>query len=81
MLLFVCVLYWYFFLVFSFIFILLSQESDQCAVRARLGAASHLSTTPRREEFRQVPFPTAQVNLPACSSHCPFNAERQAGKL
>ena len=22
-----------------------------------------------------------QVNLPACSSHCPCNAERQAGKL
>ena len=21
-----------------------------------------------------------QVNLPACSPHCPFNAERQAGK-
>ena len=33
-------------------------------------------------ESHQVPFPTAQhVNLPACSSHCPFNAERQAGKL
>ena len=33
-------------------------------------------------ESRQVPFPTAQhVNLPTCSSHCPFNAERQAGKL
>ena len=25
-------------------------------------------------------FPAAQqVNLPACSPHCPFNAERQAG--
>ena len=34
------------------------------------------------EESRLVPFPTAQqVHLPACSSHCPFNAERQAGKL
>ena len=33
-------------------------------------------------ESRQVPFPTAQqVNLPACSPHCPFNAERQVGKL
>ena len=33
-------------------------------------------------ESRQVPFPTAQqVNLPACSPHCPFNAERQSGKL
>ena len=28
-------------------FILLSRESDQCAIRARLGVASHLSTTPR----------------------------------
>ena len=26
-------------------------------------------------------FTTQQVNLPGCSSHCPFNAERQAGKL
>ena len=33
-------------------------------------------------ESREVPFPTAQqVNLPTCSTHCPFNAERQAGKL
>ena len=33
----------------------------------------------QEEESRQVPFPTAQpVNLPACSPHCPFNAERQA---
>ena len=32
------------------------------------------------EESRKVPFPTAPlVNLPACSSHCPFDAERQAG--
>ena len=29
-----------------------------------------------------MPFPTAQqVNLPACSLHCPINAERQAGKI
>ena len=28
-----------------------------------------------------MPFPTAQlVNLPACSPHCPYNAERQAKK-
>ena len=32
---------------FSCIFILISRESDQCAIRARLGVASHLSTTPR----------------------------------
>ena len=29
------------------IFILLSRESDQCAMQARLRVASHLSTTPR----------------------------------
>ena len=29
-----------------------------------------------------VHFQTAQqINLPACSPHCPYNAERQAGKL
>ena len=33
-------------------------------------------------ESRKVPLPTVQqVNLPACSPHCPFNAECQAGKL
>ena len=31
----------------SCIFILLSRESDQCAIRARLGVTGHLSTTPR----------------------------------
>ena len=35
------------FFSFSCIFILLSRESDQCAIRARLGVAGHLSTTPR----------------------------------
>ena len=35
------------FYVFSNIFILLSRESDQCAIRARLGVTGHLSTTPR----------------------------------
>ena len=30
----------------------------------------------------KVSFPKAQqVNMPACSPYCPFNAERQAGKL
>ena len=33
--------------VFSCIFILLSRESDQCALRARLRVARHLPTTPR----------------------------------
>ena len=36
-----------FYFLFSCIFILLSRESDQCAIRARLGVAGHLSTTPR----------------------------------
>ena len=35
------------FILFGCIFILLSRESDQCAIRARLGVAGHLSTTPR----------------------------------
>ena len=48
-------------------------------MRARLGVASHLSTTPRWGD-PAMPFPRAQqVNLPACSPHCPFTAERQAG--
>ena len=39
---------WFIYLfLFSCIFILLSRESDQCAIRARLGVAGHLSTTPR----------------------------------
>ena len=36
-----------FFLNFCCIFILLSRESDQCAIRARLGVANHPSTTLR----------------------------------
>ena len=70
-----------FYLPLSSIFIHLSQESDQCAVRARLGVAGHRSTTPRWG----IPLSTfsmaQQVDLPACSPHCPFDAERQAGKL
>ena len=38
---------YYFIYLFSCMFILLSRESDQCAIRARLVVASHLSTTPR----------------------------------
>ena len=37
----------YLFSLFNCIFILLSRESDQCAIRARLGVTGHLSTTPR----------------------------------
>ena len=36
-----------FFYLCSCIFILLSRESDQSTIRARLGVTSHLSTTPR----------------------------------
>ena len=41
----------YFFIAFilSGTFILPSRESDHCTIRAHLGAAGHLSTTPRRE--------------------------------
>ena len=35
------------FFMFSCIFILLSRESDQCAIRAHLEVAIHLSTTSR----------------------------------
>ena len=38
-----------YFYIFCCLFILLSRKSDQCAIRARLGVASHLSTTPRWE--------------------------------
>ena len=34
-------------LAFCCIFILLSLESDQCAIRVRLEVVSHLSTIPR----------------------------------
>ena len=37
-----CTLYF----AFSCMFILPSRESDQCAIRARLGVVGHLSTTP-----------------------------------
>ena len=35
----------------------------------------------RSKRFNELVQATAQVNLPSCSPHCPFNAERQAGKL
>ena len=39
--------HFFFFIIFSCIFILLSRESDQSTIQARLGVASYLSTTPR----------------------------------
>ena len=49
---------------------------------ALLGVAGHLFTTPRwGNRVQRILQRTKQVNLPACSLHCLFNAERQAGKL
>ena len=49
--------------------------------RACLKVAGHLSTTPRWGNSACV-FPDGTTSkLAACSPHCPFNAERQAGKL
>ena len=73
-------LYFYFFL-FSCIFILLSRESDQCAVRVRLGVASHLLLHQDRGIALSA-FPNGTTSELACwFLTCPFNAERQAGKL
>ena len=68
--------------VFSCIFILLSRESDQCAVRARLELPA-ICLPHQDGEIPPSAFPNGitQVNLLACSPHCPSNAERQAGKL
>ena len=47
---------------------------------AQLEVVSPLSTT-QNGGIPLSPFPMAQqVNLPACSPHCPFSAEYQAGK-
>ena len=71
---------YFLFLYFIRTFILLSRESDQCAVRARLEVAGHLSTTLRWG----IPFSLFQGhNKRTCrlAPHYPFDAERQAGKL
>ena len=41
--------------LFSCIFILLSRESDQCAMQARLEVAGHLSITPRWSNTAKCP--------------------------
>ena len=65
----------FFVFVFSCMFILLSRENGQCAIRARLGVAGHLSTT-------LSVFPNGTTStLVGFFSILPFNAERQAGKL
>ena len=73
----------YLVLFFSCIlFILLSRESDQSAIKRALRSCRSLVYHTKMGESRKVPFATAQqVSLPACSAHCPFNAERQTGKL
>ena len=75
----------YAFFVFCGIFIFLLQESDQRAIRARLGVAGHLSTTPRwGNPTKCLSQWHNKYNLPAGSPQCPFNAcspHRQAGKL
>ena len=68
--------------VFSCTFILLSRESDQNAMTSSLMSCRPPVYRTKTGESRSVSFPPAQqVNLPTCSPHCPFNAERKAGKL
>ena len=67
--------------VFSCIVILPSPKSDQSAMTS---SVKHCRQSVIRwgNAAREVLFPAKlHVNLPACSTHCPFNAERQAGKL
>ena len=62
-------------------FILQSRESDQSAITSSLSSCQPPVYHTKMGKFHYVPFPTAQqVNLPACLPHCPFKAERQAGK-
>ena len=71
------VLWLYILFMCSSILIFLSQGSDQTSL-----LKGCLPTTLKMEESRQIPFPTTQqVNLLACSAHCTFDVERQAGKL
>ena len=65
----------------SCIFFLLSRESNHNAITSSLRSCLPSVYPNRMGESRQVPFPTApQVNLLACSPHCPFNAELQTGE-
>ena len=71
---------WIFFVYFC-IFILLSRENDQCAIRARLEVASHLS--PHQDwGISLSAFPNGTTSkLAGLFSTLPFSAERQARKL
>ena len=61
--------------------ILLSQESDQCAMTSSLRSCQPSLYYKMGNPVKCL-FPAAQqVNLPACSPHCPSDAQRQAGKL
>ena len=69
-------------LYFVRMFIFLSRESDPSAITSLLRNCRPPVYHIKMGESRQVPFlTTQQINLPACSPRCPFNAERQAGKL
>ena len=64
------------------IFILLLPESNQRAIASSLKSCRPSVYYIMIGESCSAPFPTVQqVNLPACSPHCSFNAERQARKL
>ena len=68
--------------VLSYIFVLISRESNESAATNRLKSCRPPVYHFKMGESHQVPFPMAeQVNLPVCSLHYPFNAERQTGKL
>ena len=67
--------------VISCAFILLSQGNDQNAITSSLRSYQPFVYHTNMGESCTVHFPTAQVTLPACSPHCSFNAERQAGRL
>ena len=77
-----CLLFRMFLVVFSCLFILLSRESDQSTITILLRSCRPSVYHGKIEESRYLPFPTAlQINLPACCPSCPFNAERQRGKV
>ena len=59
---------------------ILSQESNQSAITSSLRSYLPSVYHTKLRDSRYVLFPTAQqVNLPACSPHCPYNAERRTG--
>ena len=60
----------------------LSRESDQSAITSSLRSCRPPAYHSKMGRSRWVLFPKPQqVNLPVCSAHCPFNAERQTRKL